>query len=85
MLTDLFVFPAEELDRAWSTDRSVFAVWALGSLDAAREPAFHRVWPRSDIQLVLAATPPENDCFDFVMYSHTHSHTFRSPLRRPVL
>ncbi|OWR41526.1 hypothetical protein KGM_200563 [Danaus plexippus plexippus] len=59
--------PAEELDRAWSTDRSVFAVWALGSLDAAREPAFHRVWPRSDIQLVLAATPPENDCFDFVI------------------
>ncbi|XP_045780249.1 protein Skeletor, isoforms B/C [Maniola jurtina] len=58
--------PAEEMDREWATERSVFVVWAVGPLDHAREPAFHRLYPRTDIQLVLNQNTQENDCFDFI-------------------
>ncbi|XP_064074905.1 protein Skeletor, isoforms B/C [Vanessa tameamea] len=59
--------PGEELDREWPLDRSVFVVWAIGGLDHAQEPAFHRLWPASDIQLVLNQKDPANDCFDFTV------------------
>ncbi|CAH2226917.1 jg1255 [Pararge aegeria aegeria] len=57
---------AEALDREWSTERAVFVVWALGALDHALEPAFHRVYPRHDVQLVLSQNVADNDCVDFV-------------------
>ncbi|CAH2096688.1 unnamed protein product [Euphydryas editha] len=57
--------PAEDLDREWPTDRSVFVVWAIGRLDHVQEPAFHRLWPASDTQLVLKQKDDDSDCVDF--------------------
>ncbi|XP_050675076.1 protein Skeletor, isoforms B/C-like [Leptidea sinapis] len=59
--------PAEDMDRAWPTERDVFAVWAVGGLDAARDPAYHRLFPRRDVRLRLAADPPTDDCVPFAM------------------
>lgn len=56
---------AEELDREWPTDRSVFVVWAVGGLDHVQEPAFHRLWPASDVQLVLRQKEDDSDCVPF--------------------
>lgn len=61
--------PADEaMDLAWRTEGVQYAVWAVGRLDALAEPAYHRLYPRADVALRLAAAPPANDCFDFVMY-----------------
>ncbi|XP_023944110.2 protein Skeletor, isoforms B/C [Bicyclus anynana] len=57
--------PAEDADREWPLDRAVFVVWAVGALDHAREPAFHRLWPRADVQLVLGGAAADDDCVDF--------------------
>ncbi|XP_045455231.1 protein Skeletor, isoforms B/C [Melitaea cinxia] len=57
--------PAEELDREWPVDRSVFVVWAIGGLDHVQEPAFHRLWPASDLQLVLKQKEDDSDCVPF--------------------
>ncbi|KAI8422921.1 LOW QUALITY PROTEIN: hypothetical protein MSG28_014030 [Choristoneura fumiferana] len=39
----------ESIDRAFPLDRPLLAVWAVGALDAAGEPGFHRLWPRTDL------------------------------------
>ncbi|XP_038219529.1 protein Skeletor, isoforms B/C [Zerene cesonia] len=61
--------PSEEMDKEWRTDRSMFVVWAVGPLDHVREPAFHRLYPRADVQLVLARAAADSDCVPFVMSS----------------
>lgn len=58
---------AEPMDRDWVTDRPLWAVWSLGRLDHAREPAFHRLYPRADVRLHLAADPPNDDCVRFTV------------------
>ncbi|CAH0696968.1 unnamed protein product [Spodoptera exigua] len=62
---------AEPMDRDWPLDRPVYVVWALGRLDAAREPAFHRLYPRHDVALRLAQDPPDNDCVPFTVESRS--------------
>ncbi|KAJ0170663.1 hypothetical protein K1T71_013435 [Dendrolimus kikuchii] len=59
--------PSEPMDRAWPVDREVFAVWAVGRLDHAVEPAFHRLFPRADTRLHLAREPALSDCFAFTI------------------
>ncbi|KAI8422918.1 LOW QUALITY PROTEIN: hypothetical protein MSG28_014030 [Choristoneura fumiferana] len=39
----------QSIDRAFPLDRPLLAVWAVGALDAAGEPGFHRLWPRTDL------------------------------------
>ncbi|CAH0721351.1 unnamed protein product, partial [Brenthis ino] len=61
--------PAEDMDREWPTERAAFVVWAVGALDHAGEPAYHRLRPAADVQLVLAGAAADHgdDCFDFVI------------------
>lgn len=59
--------PTEPLDRAWVVDREMYAVWAVGRLDHAAEPAFHRLFPRQDVKLHLGKNPPHQDCFAFTV------------------
>lgn len=67
--------PNEPLDRAWPTDRPVYVVWAVGALDHAGEPGFHRLYPRRDVRLRLAAAPgdstDEHQCFPFAARTHS--------------
>ncbi|KAF9811082.1 hypothetical protein SFRURICE_012481 [Spodoptera frugiperda] len=62
---------AEPMDRDWALDRPVYVVWALGRLDAAKEPAFHRLYPRHDVSLRLSQDPPDNDCVPFTVGSRS--------------
>lgn len=55
------------MDREWAVDRPMFGVWALGRLDHEREPAFHRLYPKSDVKLHLGRSPPDNDCVSFTV------------------
>lgn len=66
--TDSRIFRADEpLDREWVVDRPIPVIWALGRLDHAGEPAFHRLYHKHDVFLHLGKNPPENDCFSFVV------------------
>lgn len=46
-------------------------VWALGQLDSNSEPAFHFVYPKSDILIDFNTTEPINDCFSFTKRPET--------------
>ncbi|XP_068625732.1 protein Skeletor, isoforms B/C [Battus philenor] len=58
--------PDEPMDRAWNTEGTQYVVWAVGPLDDAGEPAYHRLYHRADVTLQLSRSPPTADCFDFV-------------------
>ncbi|XP_041985396.1 protein Skeletor, isoforms B/C [Aricia agestis] len=58
--------PAEEMDRAWSVD-GVWAVWAVGGVDAEGEPAYHRLRGGAKLTLQPPVGRPENDCVPFVI------------------
>lgn len=40
-------------------------VWAMGRLDSNKEPAFHDIYPKSDITIHFNTSEPVNDCFSF--------------------
>ncbi|CAK1540878.1 unnamed protein product [Leptosia nina] len=60
------LMPSEPLDLEWRTDRAVFIVWAVGGLDRLREPAYHRLRPAVDQQLVLTRAS-SSDCVPFTI------------------
>ncbi|CAH2058938.1 unnamed protein product, partial [Iphiclides podalirius] len=59
--------PDEPMDLGWKTEGAQHVVWAVGPLDHELEPAYHRLFPRANVSLLLAQNPPENDCFDFII------------------
>ncbi|XP_013165780.1 PREDICTED: protein Skeletor, isoforms B/C [Papilio xuthus] len=78
--------PDETMDLAWRTEGVQYAVWAVGRLDALGEPAYHRLYPRADLALRLAAAPPNNDCFDFVIGERARARAWeRAELFDPAL
>lgn len=60
--------PGEPIDREWVVDRPMYVVWALGRLDHEREPAFHRLYPKQNLQIHLGSTDSStNDCVKFTV------------------
>ncbi|XP_018791491.1 PREDICTED: protein Skeletor, isoforms B/C isoform X1 [Bactrocera latifrons] len=58
-------------DKEIRLDKSNYVVWALGELDSNSEPAFHFVYPKSDILIDFNTTEPINDCFSFTKAPET--------------
>ncbi|KAM3958667.1 cytochrome and DOMON domain-containing protein knickkopf [Aphomia sociella] len=60
--------PEDNADLEWATTRPLYVVWAIGTLDDEGEPAFHRLYPRSDVALRLVPETPgagDSDCVPF--------------------
>ncbi|KAG5673657.1 hypothetical protein PVAND_003685 [Polypedilum vanderplanki] len=56
---------SDALDKEFVLDRPMFVVWSMGKLDSNKEPAFHTVYPKKDLQIHFNSTEPFNDCFSF--------------------
>ncbi|CAH0401754.1 unnamed protein product [Chilo suppressalis] len=63
--------PVETFDREWIIDKPLYVVWAIGALDHAGEPAFHRLYHKQDIMVHLGTTDHENSCFNFTIGSES--------------
>ncbi|XP_022115402.2 protein Skeletor, isoforms B/C [Pieris rapae] len=81
----------DTLDQEWPTDRAVFVVWAVGPLDHLGEPAYHRLRPAIDHQLVLphdsqSKSRSQSECQRFSIARPTPSRPWdRAELFDPAL
>jgi hypothetical protein len=53
------------MDKEFVLNRPIFVIWAMGKLDSNKEPAFHTVYPKRDLQIHFNSSEPVNDCFGF--------------------
>lgn len=58
-------FLGDSGDKEFRLDKEMFIVWAMGRLDSNNEPAFHDIYPKSDIVINFNTSEPVNDCFSF--------------------
>lgn len=58
-------FLADSGDKEFRLDKEMFVIWAMGRLDSNNEPAFHDIYPKSDITIHFNTSEPVNDCFSF--------------------
>lgn len=52
-------------DKEVPTDTEAYIVWAIGRLDDNKEPAFHDIYPKSNIKVAFNSSEPINNCFAF--------------------
>lgn len=56
---------ADAIDKEFKLDRPLFVIYAMGRLDSNKEPAFHDIYPKKDIQIHFNTSEPVNDCVSF--------------------
>lgn len=60
-------------DREIYLDRPNYVIWAMGHLDSNYEPAFHNLYPKTDVIMHFNTTEPVNDCFSFTRKEHSNT------------
>lgn len=60
-----FYLIADPGDKEFRLDKSMYVVWAIGQLDSNKEPAYHFIYPKSDVLIHFNTSEPVNDCFSF--------------------
>lgn len=56
---------ADNGDKEYPLDKEAFIVWAIGRLDAVKEPSFHDFYPKGDISVQFNSKEKINNCFRF--------------------
>ncbi|XP_050309804.1 protein Skeletor, isoforms B/C isoform X2 [Anthonomus grandis grandis] len=52
-------------DKEFPSDGSVYVTWAMGKLDENKEPAYHDVYPKTDLKIELNPKEPIKSCSAF--------------------
>ncbi|CAG9821964.1 unnamed protein product [Phaedon cochleariae] len=52
-------------DKEIPAEGSIFVVWGVGKLDKTNEPAFHDLYPKTDVKIELNPKEPQNNCYSF--------------------
>ncbi|XP_026465827.1 protein Skeletor, isoforms B/C-like [Ctenocephalides felis] len=68
-------------DKEYPLDREAFIVWAMGRLDAVKEPSFHDYYPKGDISVQFNSKEKINNCFKFTR----SDNRFLEPWERPKI
>lgn len=56
---------ADSGDKEYPAEGSIYVVWAMGKLDENKEPAFHDVYPKTNISIELNPKEPKKTCYAF--------------------
>uniref|UniRef100_A0AAR5PRQ2 DOMON domain-containing protein n=1 Tax=Dendroctonus ponderosae TaxID=77166 RepID=A0AAR5PRQ2_DENPD len=56
---------SDESDKEFPLEGSIYIVWAIGKLDENNEPAFHDVYPKTNISVELNPKEPKKSCYAF--------------------
>lgn len=56
---------ADSGDKEFPAEGSVYVIWGIGRLDENKEPAFHDIYPKTNISIELNPKEPQKNCYAF--------------------
>ncbi|XP_030768405.1 protein Skeletor, isoforms B/C [Sitophilus oryzae] len=60
-----FLISPDNGDKDIPVNGTIYVVWAMGKLDENKEPAFHDVYPKTNITIEVNPKEPQNNCYSF--------------------
>jgi hypothetical protein len=63
----------DEGDQVYEKSGSTFVVWAIGKYNDMREPNFHHIYPKGDVQIEFGRKSEKN-CYHFISPKETNTH-----------
>ncbi|XP_066138270.1 protein Skeletor, isoforms B/C [Euwallacea fornicatus] len=56
---------SDDGDKEFPLEGSVYIIWGIGRLDENKEPAFHDIYPKTNISIELNPKEPQSNCYSF--------------------